>query len=50
MIAVAPPTLPAGQVGVAYSQPLAASGGTGAYTFTVLSGALPAASRSRRAA
>jgi hypothetical protein len=29
-------------VGVAYSQQLTASGGTGPYTFTVLSGALPA--------
>ena len=42
VITIAPPALPAGIVGVAYSQQLTASGGTGAYTFTVLSGALPA--------
>jgi hypothetical protein len=42
VIAIAPPTLPAGRVAAAYSQQLAASGGSGAYVFTVLSGALPA--------
>jgi hypothetical protein len=34
--------LPAGQAGVAYSQALAATGGTGAYTWSVISGRLPA--------
>ena len=42
MITLAPATLPPGTVGVAYSQQLTASGGTGAYVFSVLSGALPA--------
>ncbi len=42
VITVGPVTLPAGTVGTAYSQQLTASGGTGAYSFTVLSGALPA--------
>ena len=41
-ITLGPATLPPGTVGVAYSQQLTASGGTGPYTFTVLSGALPA--------
>jgi hypothetical protein len=41
-ITIGPATLPPGQVGVAYSQQLTASGGTGAYTFTVLAGTLPA--------
>ena len=42
VITVAPPTLPAGRVGTAYSQQITASGGTGASVFTVLSGILPA--------
>jgi hypothetical protein len=43
LITIAPPTLPIGRVGVAYSQQLTASGGAaGAYVFTVASGALPA--------
>jgi hypothetical protein len=42
LITIAPPTMPLGKVGVAYSRQLAASGGTGAYTFTVSSGTLPA--------
>ena len=42
VITLAPPTLPAGRVGVAYSQQITASGGTGPYVFTVLSGTLPA--------
>ena len=41
-ITIGPATLPAGRVGMAYSQQLTASGGTGSYSFTVLSGALPA--------
>jgi len=41
-ITLAPPTLPAGTVGVAYSQQITASGGTGPYTFSVASGTLPA--------
>ncbi len=45
-ITVAPVTitttsLPSGQVGVAYSQALQASGGTGTYTWSISSGALP---------
>jgi large repetitive protein len=35
-------SLPAGTVGAAYSQTLAASGGTGGYTWSVTSGPLPA--------
>src|SRR5213079_39352 len=35
-------SLPAGTVGVAYSQALAASGGTSPYTWTMASGTLPA--------
>ncbi|NJD08994.1 MAG: autotransporter outer membrane beta-barrel domain-containing protein, partial [Gemmatimonadetes bacterium] len=35
-------TLPGGSVGTAYSQTLAASGGSGGYAWTVASGALPA--------
>ena len=35
-------SLPAGSVGVAYSQTLAATGGTGGYTWTVTAGSLPA--------
>jgi len=42
LITVAPPTAPNGTVGVAYSQQLTASGGTGPYTFMVSSGTLPA--------
>jgi hypothetical protein len=42
VITLAPPTLPAGQVGVAYSQQITSSGGTGTVVFTVLSGTLPA--------
>jgi hypothetical protein len=42
VMTVAPATLPVGAVGVAYRQQIAASGGTGASTFTVLSGTLPA--------
>src|SRR5439155_19110795 len=34
-------SLPAGTVGVAYSQALAATGGTGGYTWSVASGSLP---------
>jgi hypothetical protein len=34
--------LPTGMLGVPYSQTLSASGGTGPYTFSVLSGSLPA--------
>jgi hypothetical protein len=41
-IAVAPATLPIGTQAVAYSQTLAASGGTAPYAFAVTSGALPA--------
>jgi outer membrane autotransporter protein len=40
-IAVAPVTLPAPTVGIAYSQALSASGGTPAYSFAITSGALP---------
>lgn len=35
-------SLPAGQVGVSYSQTLSASGGTAPYTFSVASGTIPA--------
>ena len=42
VITLVPPTLPDGAVGVAYSQQITASGGTGPYVFTVLSGTLPA--------
>jgi Ice-binding-like/Putative Ig domain/IPTL-CTERM motif len=41
-ITLTPATLPIGHVGVAYSQQITASGGTGPYTFTVVSGSLPA--------
>jgi hypothetical protein len=41
-INVSPLTLPAGTVGVAYNQTISASGGTGSFTFSVSSGALPA--------
>ena len=40
-ITLAPQTLPLGTVGVAYSQQITASGGTGPFVFTVLSGVLP---------
>ena len=40
-ITVNPATLPGGQVGVAYSQTVTGSGGTGPYTFAVTSGSLP---------
>jgi len=40
-VVVAPGTLPAGQVGVAYSQTATASGGTAPYTFSISAGALP---------
>jgi sugar lactone lactonase YvrE len=40
-IVVGPPTLPPGQVNTPYSQQLAASGGTGPYTFALYSGSLP---------
>jgi hypothetical protein len=42
LITVAPPTAPNGTVGVAYSQQITASGGTGPYTFAISSGTLPA--------
>ena len=42
VITLAPPTMPAGAVGVAYSQQITASGGTGSPVFTVLTGTLPA--------
>jgi len=41
-VAVSTSSLPAGTRGVGYSQTLAASGGTGPYTWSVSSGALPA--------
>ncbi len=41
-ITVAPPTVPNGTVGAAYTQTLTASGGTAPYTFSVLAGTLPA--------
>ena len=40
-IVVSPASLPSGQVGVPYSQPLLAANGTGPYTFAVTAGALP---------
>ncbi|MFN8639973.1 MAG: putative Ig domain-containing protein, partial [Dehalococcoidia bacterium] len=40
--AIAPASLPGGQVGVAYSQTLSASGSTAPYTWTVSAGSLPA--------
>jgi hypothetical protein len=42
VITLAPTTLPLGRVGVAFSQQITASGGTGPYVFTTLSGTLPA--------
>ncbi|WP_430715484.1 putative Ig domain-containing protein, partial [Ralstonia flaminis] len=41
-IIVSPSSLPAGTVGVAYSQMASASGGTAPYTYTVTAGTLPA--------
>ncbi|WP_371108270.1 putative Ig domain-containing protein [Rhizobium sp. RCC_161_2] len=41
-ITIAPATLPAAAVAAAYSQTITASGGTGAYTYAVTAGALPA--------
>ncbi|MBK7369808.1 MAG: putative Ig domain-containing protein [Candidatus Eisenbacteria bacterium] len=41
-LAIAPSTLPNALAGVSYSQALTASGGDAPYTFSVLSGALPA--------
>jgi hypothetical protein len=41
-IAISPTVLPDGQVGQNYNQNLNASGGAGPYTFTFLTGALPA--------
>ncbi len=41
-ITIAPATLPAATVGIAYSQTLTATGGTGPYTFAVTTGSLPA--------
>ncbi len=41
-ITVNPASLPVGTVGTSYSQNVTATGGTGSYTFSVTSGALPA--------
>lgn len=41
-LTINPATLPAATVGTAYSQTVVASGGNGNYSYTVLSGALPA--------
>ncbi|WP_267555751.1 putative Ig domain-containing protein, partial [Rhizobium rhizogenes] len=41
-IALAPPTLPAGTAGTAYSQTMTASGGTTPYSYAITTGALPA--------
>lgn len=41
-ISLSPATLSEGSIGVAYSQQITASGGTGPYTFAVTSGTLPA--------
>jgi uncharacterized protein YhjY with autotransporter beta-barrel domain len=40
-LTVSPSTLPAGNLGSAYSQTVTASGGTGPYTFTITAGSLP---------
>ena len=40
-ITLSPAPLPVGRVDVAYSQQITATGGTGPYTFTVVSGTLP---------
>ena len=42
MITLAPSTSPAGSLGAAYSQQITASGSTAPYTFSVVSGTLPA--------
>jgi hypothetical protein len=42
VITVNPPTLPNAFVGTPYTATVSATGGTGPYTFTVTSGALPA--------
>ena len=41
-VVITPTALPSGEVGVAYSQSLAASGGTPPYTWSITTGALPA--------
>ncbi|MBN6152033.1 autotransporter domain-containing protein [Xanthomonas sp. AmX2] len=41
-LTIAPPTLPGGTAGSAYSQALSASGGTAPYAFAISAGALPA--------
>ncbi|QNH19263.1 Calx-beta domain protein [Xanthomonas sp. GW] len=41
-LVIAPPTLPSGKVGTAYSQTLSASGGTAPYSYAVSAGTLPA--------
>ncbi|MDO7849595.1 putative Ig domain-containing protein, partial [Hymenobacter sp. M29] len=41
-ITLAPAALPDGTVGTAYSQPIAASGGTAPYSYAITAGALPA--------
>ena len=41
-ITISPDSLPGATIGASYSQTLAASGGTGPYTFAVTAGALPA--------
>ncbi|MBS0214168.1 MAG: IPT/TIG domain-containing protein [Proteobacteria bacterium] len=40
-ITLTPPTLPAATVGIAYSQAMAANGGTGPYTYSLVTGSLP---------
>ena len=45
VITLAPASLPGGTAGAAYSQTITASGGTGPYSYTLISGALPAGSR-----
>jgi len=40
-ITLSPSTLPAGMLGVPYSQTISASGGSGSYRFSVISGSLP---------
>jgi hypothetical protein len=42
VITLTPATLPAGTLGVAYSQSITGSGGTAPYAFSVVSGAVPA--------
>ena len=41
-INITPATVPGGTVATAYSQSFSASGGTGPYTYTIISGSLPA--------